>query len=201
MSHEEVQQVGISSLIDTVTGKRLPVSPSQRLYGVAFSVENALTPAQIEALVARVAAEEVPPIAEVLLADAQHLATAGLQFASSDGLRAVLMAAIACEVKVKGNLRERASDEQKALIEYMLSNQREVTLTAAELFNKIMKASQGRSLRDADSKLFKEVTELFQLRNLVAHQGKPPTVEEARRLVGVAKRVFRWLDEKPESGS
>ena len=197
LSNDEIASAGPSDLIETSTGRRLPVGHTQRIYGVAFSHETALAPTDIEQLLKRVADGEMPPVAEALLADAEHLATAGLRFVSSDALRAVLMAAIACEVKAKINLRERASQEQKSMIEYMLSNQREITLTAAELFNSVMKASQGRSMQEDDEALFEDVQTLFKVRNRVAHQGQSPTIKEARALVAAARRAFNWLDGKP----
>ena len=49
------------------------------------------------------------------------------------------MAAIACEVKVKMTLRERADPAQRPLLDFALDNPREVTVTAAYgLFDKLM---------------------------------------------------------------
>jgi hypothetical protein len=136
LSTDRVQQVGPNELREAATGARLPVGASKLLYGTVHTVEDALSLREIVAALDRVTSGESPPLAEVLLADAQHLATDGLQFVSKDGLRAVLMAAIACEVKAKVNIRERAKPEQRQLIEYLLGNPREITVTAADgLFN------------------------------------------------------------------
>lgn len=106
------------------------------------------------------------------------------------------MAAIACEVKVKVNLRERIDPADLPLLDFILENPREVTVTAADgLFNKLMWTAQGPSLREADKDLFRSVVRLFEVRNGVAHRGEWPDVEEAKDLVRTARRAFRWLDE------
>jgi hypothetical protein len=107
----------------------------------------------------------------------------------------VLMAAIATEVKVKSNLVARASDEQRAMIEWLLSNQREITVTAVDgLFDKIMKAAQGRSLRDEDANLFQRVKTLFRIRNTVAHEGKAPELSIAQDAVRAAREAIAWIE-------
>ena len=92
------------------------------------------------------------------------------------------MAAIACEVKVKEVLRRSAGKEQRSLLDFALDNPREVTVTAATgLFDKLMLATAGRSLRHDDRQLFKHIQELYTVRNRIAHSGRLPDEPEASR--------------------
>jgi hypothetical protein len=105
------------------------------------------------------------------------------------------MAAIACEIKVKENLRERIDEDKLPLLDFNLDSPREVTVTAADgLFNKLILLTQGRSLRVDDKDLFKRIVELFEVRNRVAHRGEWPDPEKARDLVRAARMTFVWLD-------
>ena len=104
-----------------------------------------------------------------------------------DFRRAVLIAAIACEVKVKEVLRQAASEDQRSLLDFALDNPREVTVTAADgLFDKLMLATAGRSLRQDDRQLFRHIQELYTVRNRVAHSGRLPDKPEAGRVVRAA---------------
>ena len=195
LSSEPVPREGIASIFDLNTGVRLPVGPTHRGGGAMLKdVESALSPTDLTDIVKRVADDDQALVAETLLADAEYLAWGNLR--APDSLRAVLMAAIACEVKIKVNLREKIDPANLPLIDFILENPREVTITAADgLFNKLIRTAQGRSLREADKDLFRSVVRLFEVRNGVAHRGEWPDVEEARDLVRAARRTFRWLDE------
>jgi len=137
--------------------------------------------------------KESPPTALALLADARHLATRPPQ----DWPRAVLAAAIATEVRVKQALRSAAADDAVPVVDFLLDNPRDVSLAAANLFDKAMQAVCGRSLRTDDRELFKEVDLLFQLRNEVAHHGRRPTADRGARAVQAAGGAFAWLDSLP----
>jgi hypothetical protein len=83
------------------------------------------------------------PIAETLLADALYFI--GLR--PPDCQRAVLIAAIACEVKVKDILREKVPPERRPLLDLLLENPRDWSIAALALFDKATDAALGRSLR------------------------------------------------------
>jgi hypothetical protein len=194
LSSDNIAQVGPASLVEAETARRLPVGPTLMMHSMMFPREKALTTTQVTDLIRQIETGQPVPFAESLLADAEYLAWAG-DWESSDPLRAILMAAIACEVKAKFVLREGIPPEQAALLDYVLDNPREVTVTAADgLFNKVMMAAQGRSLRDDDRELFKRISRLFEVRNRVAHRGEWPATDEARELVRSARRAFEWLD-------
>ncbi len=131
------------------------------------------------------------PIAETLLADALYLI--GLR--PPDCQRAVLSAAIACEVKVKDILRQKVPTDRQSLVDLLLENPRDWSVAAPALFDKATDAALGRSLRTDHRETYENVRKLFELRNRIAHRGEKPDETEASRVVLAARQVFRWLDE------
>jgi hypothetical protein len=194
LSHEPAQEIGPASLIEAESGRRFPIGHSYHGVSQMRNTDLALGLSELQALLGSVGAEESPPIPESLLSDAQFLAW---ELDPPDATRAVLMAAIACELKVKKSLQERCPDDQADLLDFVLENPREITVTAADgLFDKLMEVAQGRSLRKADPELFKRIRRLFEVRNNIAHRGIAPASEEASGLVRAARDAFTWLDEE-----
>ncbi|MFN7937451.1 MAG: hypothetical protein U0R19_29255 [Bryobacteraceae bacterium] len=118
-------------------------------------------------------------LAERLLADAEHH-PAGIP---ANRQYSVLMAAIACEVKVKDTLRSgssSASPRDRGGV--------------ASLFDKAMMALMGRSLRLEDRDLYKRVDRLYQLRNRIAHVGEIPCEATTREAIDTARSAFEWLN-------
>ena len=185
LSHEPAHEAGPASLIEAESGRRLPIGHSYVGVSQFRNTDLALSLSELHALLDSVRAEASPPIPESLLSDAQFLAW---ELHPPDATRAVLMAAIACELKVKESLRDRCPDDQADLLDYVLENPREITVTAADgLFDKLMEVAQGRSLRRADGELFKRIRRLFEARNAIAHRGLAPAPEEASELVRAAR--------------
>lgn len=133
----------------------------------------------------------VLPIAETLLADAFYFI--GLR--PPDCQRALLTAAIACEVKVKDTLRRKVPPDRRPLVDLLLENPRDWSIAALALFDKATDAALGRSLRADHRDAYKDVCRLFELRNRIAHRGEKPGETEAIRVVLASRQVFRWLDE------
>ena len=107
------------------------------------------------------------------------------------------MAAIACEVKVKATLRDRASEAQRPLLDFALDHPHEITVSAAGgLFNSLMLATLGRSLSRDDNRLFRDIERLYTVRNAIAHHGRMPDEADVGR-VRAARRCFIWLDSLP----
>jgi hypothetical protein len=198
LSTEVAELAGPPSMFDVSAGRRVPVGVTQQISSMMPAEASALEVDSLTELWAKVSAGEEPPLAETLLADAEHLAWAGGE--PADPLRAVLMAAIACEVKVKAVLRQGIDPAREPLLDFILDNPREITLTAVDgLFNKLMLTAHGRSLRTDDKDLFKKVIRLFEVRNALAHRGERPDAEEFRDLVRAARQAFNWLDTIHES--
>lgn len=131
------------------------------------------------------------PLGRTLLAEAGHLASYTMIPHAS---RALLMAAVACEVHVKAALRTAAAAEQAPLVDLLLENPRDWTLAAAGMFDKLADATAGRSLRKEAPETYKAVVALFEARNRLAHRGEIPTRAEARAHVAAAEAAFQWLD-------
>jgi hypothetical protein len=137
------------------------------------------------------------PVEYRLLADARQFVPARL---SDIGVlrplvqQAILVAAVAVEVKTKATLRRVTSADKAALVDLILDNPRDVSVAAVNLLHRTMEASIGRSLQKDDPALFRAADRLFIVRNGIAHRGEAPTGEEARELVDAAVRIFDWLD-------
>lgn len=197
LSSEVPPLAGPVRAFEADTGIQFKVGPSIRSVSVGRDPAGkySLTAADLEEIVERVNRGDEAPVAETLLADAEHYA----RHAVHDFRRAVLMAAIACEVKVKAVLRSRATDAQRSLVDFALENPREITITAAGgLFDKLMLATLRRSLRQDDRQLFRDIEALYTVRNRIAHGGLMPDEAEAGRVVRAARRCFVWLDSLPQ---
>jgi|GEM_PF-2980028 hypothetical protein len=144
------------------------------------------------------AKSEALPLPELFLADADHFLGRGTQ---TDLQRAVLLAAIGCELKVKATLRTKVFPDGRALVEALLSNPRDFSMSAAGLFDKAMKAAVGRSLKEDDRALYKGIDNgkhgLFYKRNKIAHAGFVIGRDEAKESLSCARKVFAWLDGLP----
>ncbi|MBV9012284.1 MAG: hypothetical protein JO272_09590 [Pseudonocardiales bacterium] len=110
---------------------------------------------------------------------------------------AVLLAAIACEMKVKDAIEMLARHDQKSLVELVLKNPRDVPIAAASLFDKALKAVCGKSMREDKKELFKSVEKLYQTRNSIAHRGGRDICgdSELGELIRSAVKAFAYLDE------
>lgn len=141
---------------------------------------------------------EALPLPESFLADADHFLGSGTP---SDLQRAVLLAAIGCELKVKDTLRMKVFPEGLALVEALISNPRDFSMSAAGLFDKAMKAAVGRSLKEDNRALYNGIDNgqhgLFNLRNKIAHTGFVIEREKAESGVRCAREVFAWLNSLP----
>ena len=154
--------------------------------------DTPLNAARVDVLRPSIEEGDAPELANVLMADAGFLAESA---EPRDPSRSVLVAAIACEVKIKTFLREHSSAEQAALVELLLQNPRDWSLAAAALFDKPLKIVGGRSLKDEDDKsLWKGVTDLFERRNALAHRGKIPAETQALACLSTGRKVFSWLE-------
>lgn len=206
ISGERISQVGPSQLIDLASGQPVKFAVSLHSGARARGPEGVLALDDLRSFASRVEGGESPPIWDTLLSDAEHLLIQsvgeliygiGFETWGANPSRAILMAAIACETKAKQRVQELASEEQAPLVSYVLTNHREVAVTAADgLFNSLMGLVAGRSLKDSDRELWKGVERLFQTRNHIAHRGNVASLEDAKALVSAARQATNWLDDK-----
>jgi hypothetical protein len=106
-----------------------------------------------------------------------------------DTKRAVLLAAIALEVKVSETLLEKADQSARPLVDLLLTREMSVNF----LLTKVSKTVFGEALKEFDGRLAKTTVELYKLRNDIAHRGITPAPHQAREAVKAAEDVFAWL--------
>ncbi len=189
-------------------GLRLDVKPRPS--------KTALDKETFKEIVGRLATPEILlDLPEVFLADAGYFLQHGnslITYLSSsiitlenrhfhDFQRAILHAAIACEIKVKLALRQKVFPQGLPLVEALISSPRDFSMSAAGLFDKAMRSAVGVSLKDSDRKLFNRIQALFEKRNKIAHSGTLVSQEEASECVAAAREVFAWLEDLPPSSN
>jgi hypothetical protein len=208
-AHEAPQLNGYGSLV--VSGTYDEVDERARWHPaitlVSFGDESAIGPDLIERILSATHTGKGPAVAEVLLADAR--ATVAGPTVSQDWMgdrrdtaRVVLLAAVACEVKIKATVLAKSPAQFNDLLDVILESPRDVSIAAGQLVDKPMKAALGVSLRDANKPLYKAVSnDLFPRRNRVAHGGYEPSSGEAREAVKTATYLFAWLDALPSKAA
>jgi hypothetical protein len=193
LATESLQGVGTAHLVDLDAGHRLPVTMGLQPALVIKKIrEEQVLEAELLNDATQLADEgEQPPLADSLLADALFMAQ---DAEPVDLSRALLVAAIACELKIKATLRERAGDAQHELVDVLLANPRDWALSAVAHFDAPLKAVAGVSLRgDADRELWKDAVVLFERRNALVHRGVVPSDDDALDSIKTAVAIFRWL--------
>jgi hypothetical protein len=192
-SEFQLRTTWLSQLIDS-DGRVIPVGYNDGFIAVIHPVASALTEETHIELLRRAAEGSKPGLADQFLSDAEYAARTPL----NPNLRqAVLLAAIACEIKIKDAIATLASVEQQSLVGLLLENPRDWTMAASSLFDKGMKAVCGKSLRDEDRLLYKEIDVLFQDRNKIAHRGGSSVSSDdiLRKHIISARSAFEWLEE------
>ena len=146
LSGELPEDLGGGRLFDLEAGgERIPFGV-ERLTIQARPEESALSTDNIAPLIELLDRGERPGLPEELLADAEHFAWRG---DTTDLRRAVLLAAIAAEVKAKETLEEKAPNEAAQLLDVVLAGPRlGVNVRPAALFNSLARGAVGRSLRE-----------------------------------------------------
>jgi hypothetical protein len=202
-SHVTPEVVGAPELLDADSGKRVRnVGDARALTAVGNSEDGALGAAGVDDAFGRLAEGGAVPEAALMLHDAHESLTArsGRAHGRRDTRRAVLLAAIASEVQIRATLRDKTPRVRADLVELFAKNWREIEAAIAVIPHTFMKAAVGRSLHEDDPQLFKDVGNLFKLRNGVAHKGDIPTLEDARKAVSTARALSNWLDGLPSPG-
>jgi len=191
--HGQVPEWSDDWLVDVDTGERLPTGATRCLGLVtARDRRSALDSSHLQSLPPLLDDQRPPlPIAETLLADALYF----LDTHPPDTPRAVLSAAIACELKVRTVLRENSPHQKRACVDLLLEFPRDWSLAAATLFDKVTHAVFEHSLRTDDPTLYKRVVRLFELRNRIVHKrGEVVDTIDANEVVPAARAAFQWLN-------
>jgi hypothetical protein len=142
------------------------------------------------------------PLAESFLADSGHFV---LRDTPANRQRAVIMAAIACELKVKETLRTKVFPGGETFVNVLIENPRDFSMSAPGLFHEAMQAAIGRSLKVEHRELYNRIDHdkrgLIQMRNQIVHVGFIPNQGEAMECVSAAREVFAWLEGLPRANT
>jgi hypothetical protein len=179
-------------LFEEASGRRLPIG-THRSVGLAVG-DAALGPELLEQIRFLLARGEPPPIAEGFLADAKFFAGSDVP---GDRARAVLLAAIATELKAKETLRLKSSPSGLGLLRVLMPANRPMRVPVAELFDSIALVCVGQSLATRDEPLLRAIRKLFTARNGIAHTGVMPDIETTKAAVHASAQSFAWLDLLP----
>lgn len=181
------QQYGRGGLYYAETGHGiLGTGPGQSL--TIRSSRLRLERDELDSLTRKLAERAAVPVSQALLADAWHLG-AGPEV--PDAERAVLLAAIACEVRTQEFLRDHVDADLQPLLEVTLRR----TSTLSVLLHDVFQAVLGTSLKSTNRALYKRVDNLTQQRNAIVHEGQSrPTPELKGGPAQIASDLFAWLD-------
>lgn len=128
------------------------------------------------------------PVAQELLADAWHV---GSGTGHVDFDRAVLLAAIACEVHTQEFLRQHVPAARKELLEVTLKR----TSTLGVLLHAVFQAALNVSLMESDRYLYNRIKALTTQRNNIVHEGRSkPKPELGAGPASIAQDLFDWLE-------
>ena len=182
----------LTTVVDRGTGKKLRIGYADPLKtGVWPSGMDALSTAAHAEAIRAIEMEAEASVPELLLADAMYLAW------TADSPRhreAVLLAAVAAEVKIKESLDSACAEPARPLLEFALQNPRDVSVQAAALYDKAAEAVTGRSLRKEDRQLYKGLESLFKHRNAVAHGAVVVQAKQVRADIVAAREAMKWAD-------
>jgi hypothetical protein len=192
-SESQLRVTWLSQLIDS-DGHNIPVGYNDPFPPVLVHWTDSALSVEVQAALVRKASEGVEPdLADTFLNDAEYTT---YMFANPNLRQAVLLAAVACEIKIKDTITTLASPEQRSLVNLLLENPRDWTMAAAALFDKGMEAVCGKSLRTENLDLYKEIDLLFRDRNNIAHKGGARVSPDDILIkhISSAKSAFEWLD-------
>lgn len=187
LSSHPPKQYGVASLEYQDTGEFIFGLGEEQSVTVRSS-RLRLDRADLDRISVNVASETEPPVAESLLADAWHLEDAT---AANDQDRAVLVAAVASEVKSKQAIRRSVGTDRLALAEMILKRRSNLP----ELLDEVLEACCDISLRRADPELYQRVKALSHQRNAIVHSGRRDEGGPAMATpAATASSIFEWID-------
>jgi hypothetical protein len=190
MSHAEPPRVGLLTLTDETASQVLAYGGSEGIVVQPFPISKAVDGALLQDLPTMLGdGHPELPLPDSLVADAAYL----IGIRPPNEQQAVLLAAVGLEVAVKAALRRKADPAKLELLDYILTNPRDVAQQALALFDGTMKVAIARSLKDDDRPLFNRLRLLFEKRNAVAHRGEAVSLDEAKDLVAAATQALTWL--------
>lgn len=188
LAEQNAWQYGRAHIFDAETGERLFSYGPKQIATLRFGQLLAAKRADIELLQEPLASGREVPTSSALLADALFLVE---ETETVDAHRAILAAAMACEIRIKHALRSRSNPETQGMVNLVLRGKSDIGVLASS----VAKAVSGRSLKDENPELFSRLQALASIRNRVVHEGASVRPLEARPLVAAASQTFDWLDQ------
>ena len=183
---------GLTHVVERESGERYRTGYQDPVVLRGLGQKDALDLAHHESIVSGIRKDYQEPTANALLADAKFLSWIA---EPPQPREAILLAAIACEVKIKQSLRLACPPEAAPILAWALDNPREVTQQAVGLYHKMAKAVTGRSLHEEDRGRYKDLAELFEARNAVAHKASEvPSSDILRTFLSAAEFALGWCD-------
>ncbi|MFF2821842.1 hypothetical protein ACFVRV_02200 [Arthrobacter koreensis] len=189
MVDERPRQYGRAGIFDAESGESIGgVGP--QITESFISSRKRMSLSAVQGIAKNIEGGAKVPVAQALLADSWHL-TDGAQ--SVDKVRAVILAAIACEVRAQDFLRACSTQDNQPLVDLILAKGSGLHY----YLHTALKAISGLSLKESDPALFKHVETLASNRNSLAHEGilsdRNPMLVAAPE---IAQRVFDWFEER-----
>lgn len=184
---EAPQQYGRGSLYYAATDKAIfGFGPTQ-----SFEIKSSqlrLEVGQLDKLVENMTNELDIPVAQELLAEAWHVSS-GADVVDFD--RAVLLAAIACEVHTQEFLRQHVPAARRDRLEATLRR----TSTLGVLLHDVFQEFLDLSLNKSDRDLYNRIKNLTTQRNNIVHEGRRKPIPELRGgPASIAQELFDWLE-------
>jgi hypothetical protein len=107
---------------------------------------------------------------------------------------AVVLAATACEIKLKQKIAALANEDQERLLEIMMPVGKQSKVPVPDMVKVLTKAIIGRSLVEDNADLARRYGELVKARNTFAHRGVDVDEPVAWSHITTAREVFQWID-------
>lgn len=153
--------------------------------------EPPLLPRDVAEFIRRGTSGDLPDPASAFLADS-HFAAFCIR--PRDLKRAVLLAAFACEIRIREALREHVAPDRIEQFEEWFPAQGQPRKRVSNWTGPVAKTLVSRSLEEEDGDLYKRVRRIALIRNELAHEGKSPELEDVLESVRAARRLFEWID-------
>lgn len=134
--------------------------------------------------------ERGPEHSDRLLLSAHHLASSARDDQSA--ARAIVLAVTAAEIEIKTKLRDVASTDQVQLVDVLIDNPRDWSVSLHSLFKSVLP-----TLADIDDSvhksLAKELPKTIWRRNQIVHRGATFDVQTARSDIALVRRIVESL--------
>lgn len=193
-SQYQMTPVGRSEIVDS-DGRKLPVGYGQPLSVYLHTSDgHVLNPQDLDSYTKSLEGADLSNSPILLLADAKFYAW---RASEPDPRLGLVLAAFACESKIKNFLLSNCESKQKSLVELLINSPRDFSTSVSALFDKVLESIIGISLREENRDLYKRLTKVFEDRNQFAHRNKTEFSKDVVTAhIFTIQEIFDWLDNK-----